>query len=326
MKKINTLILTIVAWLFTSESMAQVQKTMVVEHFTNTLCGFCSSRNPGFFSNVASQQNLIQISFHPSAPYSACVLNNYNKSGNDGRTNFYGIYGGTPRIVINGNIISANTNYSQASIFDNYKTNTTPFEMKSQIGITNDSFISYTKIYKKSESPLSTGSLAVFATEDSLAYNAPNGERLHHNVFRSAFYNNSINLPAAIGDSVILRHAIKRDLLLKENYVNAIAILQNNKEVLQASKSRMSAPSQTNSKYFTKLQPISVYPNPSKGSFNISSTLIDGDIQIFNMNGKLVLQEKTQGKVNINNLQNGLYTFVLKTNSGLYSGKLSVVN
>ena len=103
---------------------AQVLQTVVVEHFTNTRCGICASRNPGLFNNLAANPKILHIAVHPSSPYSTCLLNQHNKVENDARTNFYGIYGGTPRIVINGTVM--NGSFTSSTLFDTFKTKTSP--------------------------------------------------------------------------------------------------------------------------------------------------------------------------------------------------------
>src|SRR6185436_4956285 len=85
--------------------LAQVPKKTVVEHFTNTKCSVCAARNPGFNANLNHQANVIRLAIHPSSPYSGCLLYNQNATDNDARTNYYGVYGGTPRLVINGNVV-----------------------------------------------------------------------------------------------------------------------------------------------------------------------------------------------------------------------------
>jgi hypothetical protein len=321
MKLLNKLALSFFAAISTQSVMAQVQKTMVLEHFTNSVCSICSSRNPGLFNNIAQQDNLIQISFHPSSPYSSCLLNKYDKVGNDGRTNFYGIFGSTPRIVINGTVISASTNYNLSSIFDSYKNQTSAFEMKSSLQANPDSFVSVTSIYKRSESALTTATLAVFAAEDSLAYNAPNGEKLHHNVYRNNFSNSNITLPSAIGDSITIRHAIKKDVSLKENYVHAIAILQDNKTLIQASKSGQAPSMQTNSAKALKINNITTYPNPANSSINLPANTENGLIKIYGLSGNLMLSQQINGPINVNQLPDGFYTFTVQKNTEIYTGK-----
>ena len=52
MKKLLT---TLLFFSFVWNAEAQVPKKVIVEHFTNTLCSVCASRNPGFYSNLNNQ-------------------------------------------------------------------------------------------------------------------------------------------------------------------------------------------------------------------------------------------------------------------------------
>src|SRR5215207_809064 len=88
-------------------AVAQVPKKIMVEHFTNTKCPVCTARNPGFYANFNSQPNVLHLAVHPSQPYSACLLYQQNAAENNLRTQYYsGVFGSTPRLVINGNIIA----------------------------------------------------------------------------------------------------------------------------------------------------------------------------------------------------------------------------
>ncbi len=71
--------------------MAQTELIVVVEHFTNTRCGICASRNPAFKENVANHPKVLSITIHPSRPYSSCELHKHNPGDNDSRTNYYDI-------------------------------------------------------------------------------------------------------------------------------------------------------------------------------------------------------------------------------------------
>ena len=55
-----------VAILFQTAS-AQVERTVIVEHFTNTRCGICAFRNPAFYENLNNQENVFGPRF--SAAY-----------------------------------------------------------------------------------------------------------------------------------------------------------------------------------------------------------------------------------------------------------------
>ena len=78
-------------------SYSQVEKTVVVEHFTNTKCGICASKNPAFYDVLNDYPNVLHIAYHPSSPYSTCAFSMHNHAENDARANYYGVYGPTPQ-------------------------------------------------------------------------------------------------------------------------------------------------------------------------------------------------------------------------------------
>ena len=78
--------------------------------------------------------------------------------------------------------------------------------------------------------------------------------------------------------------------------------------------------------YFT------VYPNPSKTSFMITSSdnLLNYTYSILDMNGKVVLQDKidnsaSEWNVSVGNLTNGVYTLVLNNASGTAQSQKKMV-
>ena len=186
---------------------AQVPKKVVVEHFTNTKCSICASRNPGFYTNLNSQTGVIHLAIHPSSPYAACFLSMHNPIENDGRTNYYGIYGGTPRLVIQGTVISSSVNYSSASIFTPYLGQTSPASIKIyQYKYGNDSIRSRIVIKTEATHTLTNLSLFVALAEDTINYTGSNGESVHYDVFRKSYTGTSgisVTLPAVVGDSVV---------------------------------------------------------------------------------------------------------------------------
>ena len=88
---------------------------MLVEHFTNTYCSVCASKNHGFYANLWRYPQVWHVAYHPSSPYAACPLSMANVPENDARTNYYGVYGGTPRLVIQGAVVTS-TNYADSAI------------------------------------------------------------------------------------------------------------------------------------------------------------------------------------------------------------------
>ena len=127
----SKLIFSLPAIIFYSQTLlSQVPKKTIVEHFTNTKCSICASRNPGFYTNLNNQPGVLHLAIHPSSPYNGCQLYQQNSSENDARTNYYGVYGGTPRLVINGSVISVNANYSDNSMFTPFLQQTSPALIK----------------------------------------------------------------------------------------------------------------------------------------------------------------------------------------------------
>lgn len=197
--------------LLSSALLAQVPRQVVVEHFTNTRCSICAARNPDFYQNLRNHPQVLHMAVHPSSPYANCVLSQHNRPANDGRTRHYGIYGGTPRLVVQGNVVSGAADYGAASLFAPYLGQTTPFELiVSEIRYGTDSIAVDTWLHTRGAGTLAQARLYVAFLEDTVFYDAPNGESEHYAVLREALTDSSgalIELPAP-GDSLRLRRSL----------------------------------------------------------------------------------------------------------------------
>ena len=219
---------------------SQVPKKVVVEHFTNTKCSLCASRNPGFYTNYNAQSGVIHLAVHPSSPYSACFLSQHNAVENDARTNYYGVYGSTPRLVIQGVVISSGANYSSSSIFTPYLGQLSPASIKivqSKYG--NDSIRSRIVVKTVALHSLPGLSLFVALAEEVINYTGSNGEPVHYDVFRKSLTGTSgvnITLPATIGDSVVYTMSSTVNGAWNFSKIFTLAILQEkvSKAVVQA--------------------------------------------------------------------------------------------
>ena len=108
-----------------------VPQTVLVEHFTNTRCSVCFSRNPGFYANLRQQPaTTLHLAYHPSSPYRLCAFSQQNPTENDARTNYYGIYGATPRLVLNGSVIPIGANYADPALFTPFQGQTSPLSIQ----------------------------------------------------------------------------------------------------------------------------------------------------------------------------------------------------
>ncbi|MDQ3193080.1 MAG: T9SS type A sorting domain-containing protein [Bacteroidota bacterium] len=69
---------------------------------------------------------------------------------------------------------------------------------------------------------------------------------------------------------------------------------------------------------------VMIFPNPSNGNFNIElNPVINNEIKIHDMLGKLLLEEKVNNRnfININNLKSGIYILSILDNNGIITTK-----
>lgn len=316
-------ILTMITIFAVESAIAQVSKTIVVEHFTNTRCGICASKNPGLYENLAGHPEILHLAIHPSSPYANCLLHLHNPAENDGRTNYYGVYGGTPRLVMQGEPQSVGINFNSPAIFDPFEGQTTPFSMSiKEYRIGDDSVRAELTI--KTISTTSRNEAAIFLAyaEDTVFYSAPNGENTHHDVFRMAFTGvggTTVDLPAP-GDSAVMAYTIEMNGEWDPDRMYVIGILQDEltKEVLQAAKT-------TEVEYLSFLAPadkqgklrIAPFPNPASTYTTLNG--VSGHVRLYTLDGKLVQDidagdRGTDLELALEDLQPGVY--IIRHNAG----------
>jgi hypothetical protein len=308
--------------LFSFSSHAKVPVKSIVEHFTNTKCGICANRNPGFFTNYNSQSGIFHLSIFPSSPYASCPLSMQNKIDNDARTNFYNIYGGTPRLVINGSVIASSANYNLSSLFTPYQNLTTSFELRMMdMKFGTDSIHSIITIKKVDTSSLSTALLFLGLVEDTVFVNGGNGETEHYNVLRKAVTSAqglSIALPLNVGDSITLNYSSMANMIWDFGRIYSLALLQKTttKELIQAEKTLAgNSTTNTNNIAMNSLS-LSIYPNPCTNILKLS-TFEKGNLttELFDIVGqKIVTKTFTRiESIDVSTLASGIY--ILKTSN-----------
>ncbi|MEM6347814.1 MAG: T9SS type A sorting domain-containing protein [Bacteroidota bacterium] len=307
--------------------LAQVPRTMVVEHFTNTRCSICASRNPAFLSNLNSEDSVLHLTFHPSAPYSSCIHSLHNPTGNDSRTNYYSVYGGTPRLVIQGEVVSASTNYGSSTIFDPYRGGSSPASLRIEQSKDADSM--RVRVIVKTEEAHSLGNLRlmVAAVEDTIFYQAPNGESQQLNVFRRAFGNvegDAWVLPAAVGDSIMFEATIANHPDWDVDHMYSMAILQDesSKAIIQAS---ASSPADNNLTSTTSVDPeqagiqFEYFPNPVQDILNVR--LVDSreaEVSLYRLTGQMISKKSfvQETQLDFSELASGIYLLQLTNDKG----------
>lgn len=309
MRKIALIAVAVISQYVTT---GQVTKNVIVEHFTNTYCSICASRNPGLYTNRIQFPQVIHIAYHPSAPYVACPLNQHNKPENDDRTNYYGIYGATPRLVIQGKVIASSTSYNDASIFQSELGQTSAFDVEVKLTPSGGSNVTVSvKLKKVSASSLSSLQLYATLTEDTLFFNAANGETKHYDVFRKSVWGAPMNItvPSNIGDSVVYTQTVALNLAWVANRMYAIAMVQDaNKEIVQVAKSANLKGSTSIATTNLPTQVI-IYPNPTQGTITINIKE-PSFIRVYNTIGKLLKtfnQSSLSASYNLEHLPAGVY-------------------
>jgi hypothetical protein len=305
---------------------AQISKTNIVEHFTNTNCSICANQNPGIQTTLNSYPNVLHIAFHPSAPYAACVFSMSNPIENDARTNFYNIYGGTPRLIVNGTLTTtANLNSALTAL----NSSTTNFSLTAkQLFITPDSVEVIVSIKKMAADTLTQAFLFAGAKEDTINQTTANGETVHHNVFRKALSvtsGDAVSLPTNINDSVTFSYSYKILPTWNPARMQTIAILQEaNKQVINAAESTNTVSIPTTIKD-NNLELAKIYPNPSSDIITINSTVYITDFELFSIQGTSLLKGKlANNKISVANMPNGNYILKLISNNNSIISKIQI--
>ncbi len=311
--------------LITTIVFAQVPKKIVVEHFTNTKCSICANANPTLYSNLAAHPQILHLAIHPSSPYVGCLLSQQNDPDNDDRTNYYNVYGGSPVVVVQGAIVTPSQNYSNPAIFAPYEGQTSPFAITiNQQKFGADSIQS--TITVKTVAAHSYISLKLFAAlaEDTVFYTSPNGESLHHDVFRKSLFDATgmdITAPATVGDSLVYEVTTEANPLWNLARIYTMAILQVDatKEVVQAEAVDASQGNLTTGLNTTKAIEANIYPNPTTGLLTIQLAENGNyNLQVISVEGKPVVntQFTNQTTINLSGLPTGLYSVVMSNASG----------
>lgn len=304
--------------LLSTSLFAQVPKTVIVEHFTNTLCSVCASRNPSFYQVLDKHKDVLHIAYHPSSPYPACIFNQHNKTENDNRTKYYGIYGSTPKVILNGARVPAANPMISESQLNTEKSKMSDYSIQIMQEAVDMNTRKASFVVKREQG---TGSqnllLRVVIVEKLIKYDAPNGEKEHHDVFRKKLDTYKIDIQNA-GDSLVFSTNFNLDNEWIRDEVYLIATLENetSKEIVQANASNMV---QTSSITDTWHSEHTISPNPGKGRLHFSNAVVKDfeKIEIFNLMGAKMLSSNLEFSYMDLNLENGYYFIRFISASGL---------
>jgi len=324
-------VFSVVVFLFGYDAHAQVAKNIIVEHFTNTWCSLCSNRNPGFYENLNKQTGVLHISYHPSRPYAGCELNKHNTAENDGRTHYYDVYGGTPRLIIQGTVVSGVTDYSDKAIFESHKGQTSPLSITIEQFKTNENIIDI-KITITNEIDHTLAGVKIFAgiAEQLVQFNARNGEKEHFDVFRKAYTDIEgalIRLDKKQGAIMELNYQlpVNEAWILEELYSFVILQEEGSKAVVQAEVSKAGEFTFPVSVNEIENNSIHVFPNPvNDAMLVVLPTQETGYLKIYDCTGKLSMHTTFNDyeKVDMHSLNKGLYFIEIEQQGKYFQHKV----
>jgi len=211
-------------------------KYVFLEHFTNTRCGNCASRNPAMFNTIANYEGKVHhLAVHPSVPYSSCALYQANTEDNNARKDYLAVFA-TPRVFMNG-VRTSGSQLITAAALDAAIDQKTSLGVQVTANSTAASLSGTVEVFTTGDAPSGNFRLMIVATEKLLAYNAPNGESEHHDVLRDSWEaNGTAFTPAAKDGSVSIDFNIpmNADWKADEMYILAWVEDIDTKEVLNS--------------------------------------------------------------------------------------------
>ena len=320
-KLLSTLALALFAALFLSAQ--NVTKYVLTEHFTNSRCSVCASRNPAFYTLLSQNAATVHhISYHPSVPYNNCVFYLANPTENNDRTAFYDIVG-TPRVALNGSLVPLAAQLLPAAT------------LTAQIGLTSPVYVEVTetatvikvRVHTMGAKPVGEYKLYTAFAEQEVNYNAPNGEQVHHDVFRdmlSDINGDPIELPAT-GESIEYQYPKPTNSNWNADQMYALAWVQNTQDKTVLNSGTKFDPTVSGIKDVPEAS-IKVTPNPVTD--HLWAVIPDDQpqsVEVFSLSGSLVSADYTvngnQVNLDVAALSPGIYFLKVRGEKGTFTGK-----
>ena len=320
--------------LFSTSAWAQnVKRIPLVEHFTNTHCGICSNKNPAMFNTLSMYEGEVHhIAYHPPYPYTDCLFYNDNKTENQSRSDYYNV-SGSPRVYLNGERTSGSLLLPESKLTDALEL-TSPVQLILSENQGNNRNVDVT-VRTVGNMPSGIYKLYLAVVESEIDYDAPNGETLHHDVFRRFVNNNGpqgqlINMPATGQEvSFSFNYTLESNWKAEEIYVLAFIQNEDDKSIVNAAAASDQNVSSTQELVDERF--IRVSPNPVQTQLNILSTESSyrlGQVDLFNTAGQLMLSFEALSSseytrdLNLTTLPSGVYFLKIQTDKGSFIKKI----
>lgn len=305
------------------------KKYVLIEHFTNSNCSVCASRNPGMFNLIGQAQyadDVHHVSIHPVFPYPQCVFYQANTSENTAWTGLYPVQG-TPTIVLNGATQSPSNPLLSENKLISFLNQTSPLAL--QVTESGSGTSRQVNIKAKSFGDIPAGSYNLFVAivEKTINQQTPNGEAVHHNVFRkmiTAVAGNPFT-PPAIGETLEFNfdYTLANNWKPEEVYVVAFVKETTTKAVLNSG-TRFDP--QLSSVPELSSNAVKISPNPATdlALLELGDDRVQS-LEVFAANGqRLSLGYEQAGNllsIATHELNPGIYFVKVVGEKGLYTGK-----
>ena len=266
-----------------------------LELFTNTPCPICANQNPGLFSRLENYEGQYHlISFYPGKPYPSCIFYQANIMENTLRWQFYtGEVFGTPTVAING-IDFTNSNGVTNTVLDNITGGTSWLKIAVEETTGSSRSVDIT-LQDYAGGSVSTAHLFAVIVEKEINYDAPNGEKIHHNVFRrflTSTHGDEVDLSSG---SATVSFDYDVDAGWQADQVYVIAWLANSvtKEIYNSG-TRFDPDFVSAVDGVPDEGKLHIYPNPSSGQFTLTlpSHQHQAEVSVFDISGALVFRQQ----------------------------------
>jgi len=325
------LLFLLIALFFVSFSEAQVtaKKYLLIEHFTNSNCSTCASRNPALFNLIGQAQyadDVHHVTVHPMFPFQNCVFYQANKPENAAWTALYPIQG-TPTLVLNGATQSPSNPLLSVSKLQTYLNQTSPLHVK--VTETGPNAARMVTVTTKALDEIPAGDYKIFVAilEKTVNQTTGNGESVHRNVFRkmlTAVSGDDFTVPAA-GQLATFNYeySILGTWNPDEVYVLAFVKDVTTKQVLNSG-TRFD-PVLSSTQDLAPMQ-VQITPNPvSDFAWIDLADDVPQQLEVFASNGQRVISDfESQDRgvlIATNRLSPGIYYVRISGEKGVYVGK-----
>ncbi len=328
MKKL-TLFFYFFGYFLSLTAQSQAPRYVFLEHFTNSRCPICASRNPGFYNAIDDYPTQIHhISIHPPVPYSNCVFHLANTQENSAWAGWYNI-SGTPRVALNGALLPAGNPLLPVATLQNALNQTSNLHVKVEESGSGANRTATVRVYTLGAIPAGNYKLFAAVAEKKINLQTPNGEPVHHDVFRDMLpdMNGQNFTPAAQGSfaEFTFNYTLAAGWNADEIYVLAFVKNMGTGEVLNSG-----------TKFdpvFTSVQEqvvqnVTIWPNPAAGRALVQMPPQETaeSIELFDLSGRSVrasfVQSSATLELALDGFSGGVYLIRITGKNGVYQGKL----